>query len=199
MKPLQLVLGFLPLIAFSLLARLLPSHDFGVAALLSAAVAVIAMAAHHPIWPPMLLTAASLIIFIVLAIVGFTAGAHTDRWAATWLAPAFAVIIGLIILVLIPVMPFTEQYARQSTPQQYWSSPTFKRINHVLSAAWGAATVAIGVSRVVAAIIKDRPGHHTVLELVFSAVIPVAILIYMLKFSKSYPERVTHPETQPVS
>ena len=139
MKPLQLILGFLPLIAFSLLARLLPSHDFGVAALLSAGVAVIAMAAHRPIWPPMLLTAASLIIFIVLAIVGFTAGAHTDRWAATWLAPAFAVIIGLIILVLIPVMPFTEQYARQSTPQQYWSSPTFKRINHVLSAAWGAA------------------------------------------------------------
>jgi hypothetical protein len=198
MKPLPLILGFLPLIAFSLLARLLPSHDFGVAALVSAAVAVIAMVAHRPIWPPMILTAASLIIFVVLAVGGFTVGAGTDRWAATWLAPGFAVLIGLVILVLIPVMPFTEQYARQSTPQQYWSSPTFKRINHVLSIAWGAATVAIGASRVVAAIIKDRPGHHTILELVFSAVIPVVILIYMLKFSKSYPDRVTQPETQPV-
>jgi hypothetical protein len=109
--------------------------------------------------------------------------------------------MGLIILALIPVMPFTEQFARQSTPPQYWSSPTFKKINRVLSTAWGAAIVVIGISRVVAAAIKDRPGSHSVLELVFSAVIPVVILVYMLKFSKSYPERVTQTQTQsqPVS
>jgi hypothetical protein len=199
MKPLPLILGFLPLVAFSLLARLLPSHDFGLAALTSAVVAIIAILAHRPAWPPMILTGSQLTLLVVLTIVGFTAGAGTDRWLATWLAAAFAGIMGLIILALIPVMPFTEQFARQSTPQQYWSSPTFKRINRVLSMAWGAAIVVIGISRLVAAAIKDRPGSHTVLELVFSAVIPVVILVYMLKFSKSYPESVTHAETQPVS
>jgi hypothetical protein len=30
------------------------------------------------------------------------------------------------------------------------------------------------------------------LELLFSAVIPVVVIIYMLKFSKSYPDRVAH-------
>jgi hypothetical protein len=199
MKPLPLILGFLPLVAFSLLARLLPSHDFGIAALISAVVAVIAIVAHRPVWPPMILTGSQLILLVILTIVGFASSAGTDHWLATWLAPAFSGIMGLIILALIPVMPFTEQFARETTPQQYWSSPTFKRINRVLSTAWGAAIVAIGISRLVAAAIKDHPGSHTVLELVFSAVIPVVILVYMLKFSKSYPERVTKTEPQPAS
>ena len=79
-----------------------------------------------------------------------------------------------------------------------WTSPGtfFSRAQRRL----GAALVVIGISRVVAAAIKDHPGGHTVLELVFSAVIPVVIpvviLIYMLKFSKSYPERVSHTQSQ---
>jgi len=78
-----------------------------------------------------------------------------------------------------------------------WTSPGtfFSRAQRRL----GAALVVIGISRVVAAAIKDRPGGHTVLELVFSAVIPVVILIYMLKFSKSYPERVSHTQSQPAT
>jgi hypothetical protein len=90
-------------------------------------------------------------------------------------------------------MPFTEQFARESTPQAYWSSPTFKKINRVLSAAWGAAIFAIGVSRVAAAAIN---GHTTrrLPETLLGLVIPVAIIVYTLKFSKSYPERVTHAE-----
>jgi len=199
MKPLPLILGFLPLIALSLLARLLPSHDFGIAALIAAVVAVIAIAVHRPVWPPMILTGSSLTLLVVLTIVGFAGGAGTDRWLATWIAPAFAGIMGLIILALIPVMPFTEQFARQSTPQQYWSSPTFKRINRVISAAWGAAMVVIGVLRLVAAVIKDRPGSHNFLELVFSAILPVLILIYMLKFTKSYTERTDQADRQPVA
>jgi hypothetical protein len=191
MKPLPLILAFLPMIAFSLLARLLPYHEFGTAALISAVVAVIAMVAHRPLWPLKILTSSSLALFIVLTIAGFAAGSDSDRWLATWIGPGFAIIVGLIILVLIPVIPFTEQFARETTPQQYWSSPTFKRINRVLSTGWGVATVVIGISRVVAAAIKRNPGHSDALELVFSAAVPVVILVYMLTFSKRYPDRVT--------
>ena len=161
MKPLPLILGFLPLVAFSLLARLLPTHDFGIVALISAVIAVVAIVAHRPVWPPMILTGSQLALLVILTIVGFAAGAGTDHWLATWLAPAFTGIMGLIILALIPVMPFTEQFARESTPQQYWSSPTFKKINHVLSAAWGAALVVIGISRVVAANLRHRRRDNT--------------------------------------
>ena len=111
MKPLSLVLGFLPVIAFSLLARLLPAGDFGLAALISAAIAGIVMAVTRPPWPPKILTAGSLAVFIVLALVGF-AERGDDSWLHTWGGSGVGIVLGVLILVLIPVMPFTEQYAR---------------------------------------------------------------------------------------
>ena len=189
MKSLTLILAFLPLVAFSVLARFLPHGYIGIAGLAAAVIALIAILTSHPIWPPKILNTCSLVLFALIAVLGFTLGKNDDRWLATWGGAGVGLILGLIILALIPVMPFTEQFARQSTPQQYWSSPTFKKINRVLSTGWGAAMVGIGVSRIVAAIIKDHPGSRTFVELVFSAIIPVVILIYMFRFSKSYAER----------
>jgi hypothetical protein len=125
MKSLTLILAFLPLIVFSVLARFLPHGDIGIAGLAAAVVALIAIAASRPAWPPKILNTCSLILF-----------------------------------------------------------------NRVLSTAWGLAIFAVGVSRVAAAAIN---GHTTrrLPEILLGLVIPAAILLYMLKFSKSYPDRVT--------
>ena len=191
MKPLPLILSFLPLIVFSLLARLLPHGDIGAAALTAAVIAVIAAVAVRPVWPPKVVNATSIVLFAVFAVVGFAGSAGTDRWLATWAAAGVALVMGLVILALIPVMPFTEQFARLSTPQAYWSSPTFKQINRVLSLGWGVALIGVGASRVVAVAVN---GHTTrrLPDLLLGLVIPGLILTYMLKFSKSYPDRVTH-------
>ena len=195
MKPLPLIMSFLPLIAFSLLARFLPHGDIGVAGLVSAVIALIAIVTSHPIWPPKILNSCSLVLFAVLAVLGFTLGGSDDRWLATWGGAGVGIILGLVILILIPVMPFTEQFARESTPQAYWSSPTFKKINRVLSAGWGAAIFALGLSRVAAAAIGGR-----VPQLLLGLAVPVVITLYMLKFSKSYPDRVSHePAHAPAS
>ena len=194
MKPLLLVLSFLPLIVFSLLTRLLPSGDVGVAGLVAAVCAVIAMLAVRPVWPPKILTVISLVLFTALAIAGFTVGAGTDHWLATWTGAGVGLVVGIV--VLIPVIPFTEQFARQSTPQAYWASPTFKKINRVLSAAWGVAIFAAGVSRVAAAVI-ERHGSHRLPDLLLGTAVPILIVLYMLKFSKTYPESVTQEQSRP--
>jgi hypothetical protein len=193
MKSLTLILAFLPLIVFSVLARFLPHSDIGIAGLAAAVVGLIAIATSHPLWPPKILNTCSLVLFALIAVLGFTLGSHDDRWLATWGGAGAGVVLGLIILVLIPVMPFTEQFAREGTPQAYWSSPVFKKINRVLSAGWGVAIFAIGVSRVLAAAID---GHTTrrLPELLLGLAVPGVILLYMLKFSKSYPDRVAHHE-----
>ena len=64
----------------------------------------------------------------------------------------------------------------------------------MLSTGWGVAIFAVGVSRVIAAAIN---GHTTrrLLEIMLGLVVPVAIIVYMLKFSKRYPDaspRVRH-------
>ena len=195
MKPLALILAFLPLIAFSLLARFLPHADIGVAGIVSAVIALIAIVTSHPVWPPKILNSCSLVLFAVLGVLGFTLGTSDDRWLATWGGAGVGIILGLIILILIPVMPFTEQFARESTPQAYWSSRTFKKINRVLSTGWGVAIFALGVCRVAAAAIGGR-----LPELLLGLAVPVVITLYMLKFSKSYPDRVTHePAHAPAS
>jgi hypothetical protein len=190
MKTLTLILALLPLTAFSLLARFLPHGYIGIAGLAAAAMALVAILASHPIWPPKILNTCSLILFALIAVLGFTLGNSDDRWLATWGGAGAGLILGLAILALIPVMPFTEQFAREATPPAYWSSPTFKKINRVLSAAWGVAIFAIGVSRITAAAIN---GHATrrLPELLLGLAVPAVIVLYMLKFSKSYPCRAT--------
>jgi hypothetical protein len=196
MKSLTLILAFLPLIVFSLLSRFLPHGYIGIAGLAAAVVALIAIATSHPVWPPKILNTCSLVLFALIAVLGFTLGKADDRWLATWGA-GVGIVLGLIILALVPVMPFTEQFARETTPQAYWASPTFKKINRVLSTAWGLAIFAIGLSRVAAAAID---GHTTrrLPETLLGLVVPVVIILYMLKFSKSYPDRVTHHEPDQV-
>jgi hypothetical protein len=193
MKPLALILAFLPLIAFSLLSRILPHDYIGVAGLVAAVIALIAIATSRPWWPPKILNTCSLVLFALIAVLGFTLGKNDDRWLATWGGSGIGLVIGLIILALIPVMPFTEQFARESVPPSEWTSPTFKKINRVLSTAWGAAIVAVGASRVAAAAIN---GHTTrrLPDILLGLVIPAVIIVYMLKFSKSYPDRITHSE-----
>jgi hypothetical protein len=192
-KPLALILALLPLIAFSLLSRVLPHGYIGVAGLVAAVIALIAIATSRPRWPPKILNACSFVLFALIAVLGFTLGANDDRWLATWGGSGIGLVIGLIILALIPVMPFTEQFARESTPEAYWRSPTFKKINRVLSIAWGTAIFALGVSRVAAAAIN---GHTTrrLPETLLGLVVPIVIIVYTLRFTKSYPERVTRTE-----
>jgi hypothetical protein len=199
MKSLTLVLAFLPLILFSVLARFLPHGYIGVAGLVAALAALIGILTSHPIWPPKIINSCSLVLFTVTALLGFTLGKDDDRWLATWGGAGVGIILGLIILVLVPVIPFTEQFARETVPQAEWSSPTFKKINRVLSAAWGVAIFAIGLARVAAAAL-DRHNPHRPLELLVGLGIPLAITVYMLKFSASYPDRVAHdPPGAPAS
>jgi len=190
-----LILAFLPLIAFSLLARLLPHGYIGVAALVAAVTALIAILASRPVWPPKILNSCSLVLFTLFAALGFALSKNDDRWLATWGGAGVGIILGLIILAVARVMPFTEQFARAATPQAYWSSPTFRKINRVLSAAWGVAILAIGISRVAGAAVSEHTTGRLP-EILLGLVVPVAIIVYMLKFSQSYPASV---DRQPAS
>jgi hypothetical protein len=191
-KQLPLILGFSPLVGFSLLTKILPSGDIGIAALVAALLALVAMSTSRPVWPPKILNACSFVLFTLLAVLGFTLGAHDDSWLATWTGAGVGIVIGTIILLLVPVMPFTEQYAREQVPRQQWGSPTFKRINHALSLAWGAAIVTVGLSRLVAEVVATHGPGRALPQLLLGAAVPVVIVVYMLKFTQSYPERVAH-------
>jgi hypothetical protein len=191
-KLIPLIIGFSPLVAYSLLGKILPSGDIGIAGLVAALLALLAMLTSRPVWPPKILNACSLILFAVLAVLGFSLDKGDQTWLATWPGGGVAIIMGVVILLLVPVIPFTEQYAKESVPREEWGSPTFKRVNQALSLAWGASIVVIGIARVLAeAVARHSSGHHLV-QILLGAGVPVAMIGYTLKFTQSYPERVAH-------
>ena len=101
-KQIELIVGFLPLIAFSLLAKVLPSGDIGIAGLIAALLAMAVMLTSRPVWPPKILNACSFVLFAVLAILGFSVGKGDDSWLATWTGAGEGIIIGVVILLLVP-------------------------------------------------------------------------------------------------
>ena len=47
------------------------------------------------------------------------------------------VIAAVALGSLLAFTPFTDQYARESVPRQYWDSPLSRRTNRILTVMWG--------------------------------------------------------------
>jgi hypothetical protein len=63
------------------------------------------------------------------------------------------------------------------------------------AAGIGKTYLALGVSRLLAALIDQHSSSHRLPDLLLGTAVPIVIIVYMLKFSTSYPERVTGHST----
>jgi hypothetical protein len=181
----MLLLAVTPLIVFSVLAAVLPSGLIGVAGLAAAVMVPVAGLASWPIWPPQLLSSCLMALLAVVAVLGFTLGRDSRSWLAAWSGAGIGIATGLVILILVPVRPFTEQLARQVIPRAFWSSPVFRKVNRVVSTGWGVALVAAGLCRIGAAAIGQSSSGRGP-ELALDLIAPAAILLGALEFSHSY-------------
>lgn len=193
MKPLSLILGFLPWIAFSFLAHRIAADSVAWSGLIGLVLVLATMAVQKSFWPPSVLNIGMLIPLAVITVVGFVGGPDVDAWLYQWAVPGVGLVFGLFILIMVPFAPFTERFARESTPKAYWGSPTFNKINCVLSAAWGLAIVVMGVCSLLVAALDlygDGFGSPGTGELLLNWVIPIAIIVSMVKFTTAYPAKV---------
>ena len=193
MNPLSLILGFLPLIAFNVLAGRVANNGIAWGALVALAVALINMAITRPRWPPKIINVISAGLFLVLTLIGFLGNRSIDGWLFDWASGLITLTLGLLLLVTMPIMPFTEQYARERVPREYWGTLTFTKVNRVLSQAWALAIVMIGLASMAVAVLDERAGSTSdasLLDLIFNWVVPIGILVFMVRFTVQYPDRV---------
>jgi hypothetical protein len=78
--------------------------------------------------------------FSALVVVVAFADAGTHRWLELWggevaNVAVFAIAFGSILIR----NPFTLQYAREDTPEEYWHTPEFLHVNYLISWVWVAA------------------------------------------------------------
>ena len=193
MNKLGFVLGFVPWIVFSLVAQRLDANGVAWSATIAVVMTVVALVAARRKHGPTFLSLASLVLFGAIAVVGFVGGPGVDRWLFEWGRPLVGVVLGLLVLATAPVRPFTAEYARQSVPREYWGSPTFRRINSVISAAWGVAILVIGLAGVAVAALGanavDASRSHG-LDLLLNWVVPIAAIWAAIRFTDTYPDRV---------
>lgn len=130
------------------------------------------------------------------AFIAFTAIAiATDPSQTSWLyryARAIATAaLSVIAFASLLWVPFTEQYAREGTPPDVWDTPSFRHVNRVFTAMWGALFAAMAVSHVIAGAINTSRG-----QTIFNWVIPIVLLVQMIKFMDRY--RQSHLPAHPL-
>lgn len=193
------VVGFLPWIVFSFVAQRLAANGVAWSALLAVAMTVVALLFAYRRHGPKILNLCSLVLFTVIAVAGFVGGAGVDEWLFDWGRPLVGVVLGLFVLATVPILPFTAEYARQSTPREYWDSPLFVRINRVLSATWGVALIVIGAAALVVAAFDAHAagtGSDHLVDLALNWVVPIAVLWWTVRFTLTYPDRASAGATE---
>ncbi|MFJ3660955.1 hypothetical protein ACIPPM_10865 [Streptomyces sp. NPDC090119] len=171
-------LSFAPWIIFGVVASPSTWEYAALAALIAALVLSAQDLLHGKI---RILDAAGIVFFAVLSVLALALSRSDLLWVETYAQVISNGLVAVVAFVSLLYDPFTAQYARESTPRQYWDSPVFRHINRVLTTYWGV-TFAIMTASTWLAI--AYPGQDDW----FNWVIPIALLVIAVKFTQRYPE-----------
>ncbi|MEU8983352.1 hypothetical protein ACFWOX_00090 [Streptomyces sp. NPDC058467] len=137
-----------------------------------------------------ILEVTGIVFFAVLSLLALALDRHDLIWLETYAQTLANGVIALVSLVSLAFVPFTTQYARESTPREYWDSPTFRHINFVLTAVWAAVFAATAVLGLIAVHTKGMSDW-------LNWIVPVALLVLAVRFTERYPDHYTaRQETQ---
>jgi hypothetical protein len=89
---------------------------------------------------PKMLEFSDVVYFAALAVIVALASEGTRTWLEMWGGETANMALFLLVLGTVLIRrPFTLQYAKESTPEEYWHTPQFLHVNYVISWVWVAA------------------------------------------------------------
>jgi hypothetical protein len=166
-------IAFIPWVLFTLITQ----HDTVKAAAVVALLGAVAIALPAVLaGRPKLLELGAVAAFAGFTVVAFTADASTAAWLARYARAIAAGLLALIAFGSLLFTPFTEQYARESVPRRYWSSPRFVAINRQLTVMWAIVFTAMIPAHVIAGALDTRRANT-----IFNWVIPIALVVWAAK------------------
>ncbi|MET7645502.1 hypothetical protein ABZS83_18030 [Streptomyces sp. NPDC005426] len=121
--------------------------------------------------------------FAVLSVLALFLDRQDLLWVERYAQVLSSSVIAVVALGSLAFVPFTEQYARETTPREVWGSPVFRQVNQVLTLVWGgvfAATALLGLLAVHTSSGADW----------YNWIIPVVLLVLAVRFTERYPDRV---------
>jgi hypothetical protein len=166
-------LAFIPWIVFTLVAQHSTLKLAAIGALLTS---VLIAARSARAGAPKLIELGAIVAFVGFTVVAFTADPATGAFVARYARAIAAAALSTIAFGSLLVVPFTEQYARESVPRQLWSSPQFKQINRQLTTMWALVFAAMVPAHVIAGALDTHRAN-----LIFNWAIPIALVIWAAK------------------
>lgn len=176
------IVGFTPWIIFWIIATGPNTWLYGAGAAAAAALVLAIPDVYRR--RPKILDIATIIFFTALTVTGIIANPADGEWIDQYSSVISSTVLGAIALGSLLFVPFTEQYARETTPKKYWHAQAFTRINRVLTLAWGLAFLGIAVCGLIAIAAPSTSAWS-------NWVIPILLLVCALKFTRWYPDRAT--------
>jgi hypothetical protein len=169
----RIYVAFLPWVLFTLITQHDTLKAAAVAALItSIAIAIPSIAAGRP----KLLELGAVLAFVGFSVVAFTVDASSSQWVARYARAIAASLLAVIAFGSLLLTPFTEQYARESVPRQFWSSSRFRQINRRLTLIWALVFTAMIPSHVIAGAIDTRRANT-----IFNWVVPILLIVWAAK------------------
>ncbi|MCS0605407.1 hypothetical protein NX794_30010 [Streptomyces sp. LP11] len=178
-------LSFAPWIIFGVVA----SPSTWEYAALAALVAAIVLSSQDLLHGRLrLLDITAIVFFAVLSVLALALPRHELIWLETYAQVLSSGLVAVMAFASLLFDPFTAQYARESTPPALWRTPVFRHINRVLTAVWGAAFTLMTLSTWLAIRFAAEDDW-------FNWVIPIALLVWAVRFTRSYPDsyKARHP------
>ncbi len=146
----KMFLSLIPWALFSVMIERRGANAAGFAALAAAAVALWFALKDRESGGFKVIDLAGIATFGVLAVSCFVGGDSVRNWVADYGRGTAAGVLALVMLGSAVTVPFTEQYARESVPREYWHSPVFRAVNRRISAVWGAVVAVMALGHLLA-------------------------------------------------
>jgi hypothetical protein len=172
----DLIWSFAPWLVF-LVASRVTSFYGAIAAALVVAVVVLARAiGRHRLH---MLDVASATYFLALgAILVLIHPGHLDNWSRYAQAGSHAALTVIVFGSILAGHPFTESYARDTVPREFWHTARFRAINRQISAVWGLAFLIGTVSLLIAGSVDAR-------QVLLRVVVPFGALAWAYKYTQT--------------
>jgi hypothetical protein len=186
-----LYVALVPWVVFTLLAQ---RSTLKVAAIVALLFAIAIMLRSVLTGGMKLLELGAVVAFAGFTVVAFAADHSTSVWLARYARAIAAALLALIAFGSLLFTPFTEQYARESVPREFWSSPTFKQTNRKLTAMWGLVFTALIPSHIIAGAVNTKPTN-----VIFNWVVPITLIVWGAKRTEEIAARAKPAETNAVA
>jgi hypothetical protein len=183
----KMFLSLIPWVLFSVMIERRGANAAGFAALAATVLALWLAAKDRESSGFKVIDLAGIATFGVLAVSCFVGGDRVTGWVADYGRGTATGVLAFVMLASAVTVPFTEQYARESVPREYWHSPVFRAVNRRISAVWGAVVAVTACGHLAAGALDPATSPNSgsrPLDLLLNWVVPVVLVLFAINFTR---------------